>query len=58
MVNIKIDFHKVAGIIKPLHGLNNGPVCYGGLIDGYHYYREIEVPYVRLHTPIVLTLEK
>lgn len=34
---------------KHVHGVNNGPVCYGALVDVSDSYRELGVPYVRLH---------
>ena len=37
--------------IRHLHGVNNGPVGYGSLIDVTHHFREIAVPSVRLHDP-------
>ena len=49
MSSVKVDFGARAGTIKPLHGLNNGPVGYGGFVDVSHYYRELGVPWVRLH---------
>lgn len=49
MSSVNVDFGATAGSIKPLHGLNNGPVGYGGLVDVSHYYRELGVPFVRLH---------
>ncbi len=51
MSRVKVDFTKTLAPIKPLHGLNNGPVGYGGLVDVGHYYREMGVPLVRLHDP-------
>ncbi|MHB0998719.1 MAG: GH39 family glycosyl hydrolase [Armatimonadota bacterium] len=51
MSSVNVDFSISKGTIKPLHGLNNGPVGYGGLVDVSHYYRELGVPYVRLHDP-------
>jgi len=45
-----ITFQPPTGeVIKPIHGLCNGPVSYGGLTDLSAEYREIGVPYVRLH---------
>ena len=49
MVDIKIDFGKKLGLIKALHGVNNGPVCLGSLVDVSGYYKELGVPYVRVH---------
>jgi len=48
-MKITVDFDKITGKIKPLHGLDNGPVCYGGLVDVTEYYKEINTPYIRLH---------
>lgn len=51
MLAIAVDFSMHEGTIKPLHGVNNGPVGYGSLVDVSHYYRELAVPYARLHDP-------
>ncbi len=48
-MNITVDFAKPIGAIKPLHGLNNGPVAFGAMLDNRHRYRELGVPWVRLH---------
>lgn len=37
------------GTIRPLHGINNGPICFGGLVDLSTRHRELGVPIVRLH---------
>lgn len=39
------------GRIRPLHGVNNGPVGYGSLVDVSHRFRELAIPYTRLHDP-------
>lgn len=49
MADIFADCTRTIGTIRPLHGVNNGPVCYGGLIDVTAYYRELAIPWVRLH---------
>lgn len=49
MTDIYLDCNKIIGKIKPLHGVNNGPVSYHFWIDTSRYYREIGVPYIRLH---------
>jgi len=49
MAKIEVDFGKAAGRIRPLHGLCNGPVAFGALMDVSHRYRELSVPWVRLH---------
>jgi hypothetical protein len=51
MSAIKIDFNENKGTIKPLHGMSNSPIGYGSLIDVSHYFKELAIPYVRLHDP-------
>lgn len=51
MSDISIDFSTITGSIKPMHGVNNGPVAYGSLLNVSRFYRELGVPYVRLHDP-------
>ncbi|NLH17019.1 MAG: hypothetical protein GX455_10605 [Phycisphaerae bacterium] len=36
-------------MIRPLHGVNNGPVNQGELVDLSAYYRELGIPLARLH---------
>ncbi len=48
---ITVDFSKRLGVLKPLHGLNNGPINFGGMLNNSHRYRELGVPWVRLHDP-------
>ena len=49
MTDIFLDSIKIIGKIKPLHGVNNGPVSDHFWIDTSRYYKEIGVPYIRLH---------
>lgn len=49
MPNTTIDFSASIGTIKPLHGVNNGPVTQQGLVDVSDYYREAAIPWVRIH---------
>lgn len=37
------------GPLKRVHGVNNGPVCYGSLMDVSEYYVRAGIPLVRLH---------
>lgn len=37
------------GAMKPLHGIDNGPLSMGGYYDLSEEYREMGVPFVRLH---------
>jgi len=49
MAAITIDFSKRNGVLKPVNGIDNGPVCFGSLIDSTDYYRNAGFPYCRLH---------
>src|SRR5215213_4402271 len=46
---VVVDCSKPVGRIRPLHGVNNGPLDVGGTIDLSAHYRELAFPYVRLH---------
>lgn len=46
---ITVDFSKTNGIIRPLHGVNLGPLCYRGIVDLSQYHRELNLPLTRLH---------
>jgi xylan 1,4-beta-xylosidase len=48
-VEIRVDPGCSLGPIKPLHGVNNGPISQGGLTDCSEAYREAGFPFVRLH---------
>ncbi|MBN2640182.1 MAG: hypothetical protein JXR78_00875 [Victivallales bacterium] len=48
-ISSTVDFSVNMGKINPLHGVNNGPVTYNSLIDVSDNYRELGVPWVRLH---------
>ncbi|NLL83744.1 MAG: hypothetical protein GX230_05810 [Lentisphaerae bacterium] len=48
-VDISIDAACDAGVVRPLHGIDNGPVCFGALIDSTHFYKVAGFPYIRLH---------
>ncbi len=50
-MKIRVNFDRVMGEIKPVNGVNNGPVCYGGLVDLSDRFREAQFPYSRLHDP-------
>ncbi len=47
--NVDVDFGQTSGAIKALHGANNGPLCFDGLIDLSESYRELGLPWLRLH---------
>ena len=46
---INVDFSKTNGVIRPLHGVNLGPLCYRGMVDLSAYHRELNLPLTRLH---------
>ncbi len=48
-VSLHVDPATVTGAIRPLHGVNNGPIAFGGLVDVSDYHRELRLPHVRLH---------
>lgn len=47
--NLIVDAGRIQGVIRPLHGVNLGPLCYRGMVDLTAYHRELAVPYTRLH---------
>lgn len=49
MGSIKVDFSKRLGKLKPVNGIDNGPVCFGSLIDSTRYYKQATFPFCRLH---------
>ncbi|WP_276353744.1 GH39 family glycosyl hydrolase [Cohnella caldifontis] len=51
MTEIRLHPDQTIGTIKPIHGVNNGPVTYGSLVDVSDYYAAAAVPLVRLHDP-------
>jgi hypothetical protein len=46
---VRIDCSGVEGRIRPLHGVNNGPLNFGDTIDVSRYWREVNIPLTRLH---------
>ncbi len=46
---ITVDFSRTNGVIRPLHGVNLGPLCYRGMVDLSSYHRELRLPLTRLH---------
>jgi hypothetical protein len=47
--DLTVDFSLSRGTIRPLHGVNMGPLCYRGMVDLSAYHRELGVPLTRLH---------
>ena len=46
---IHLDPAQTTTPFRPLHGVNNGPVSYDGLLDASPIFRRLRVPDVRLH---------
>jgi xylan 1,4-beta-xylosidase len=46
---LQVDFGRVTGTIRPLHGLNQGPLAAGGLLDLTSEFKELQPPFIRLH---------
>ena len=47
-MNLTIDFNKVTGKIKPMHGVGQGPLV-GTDTQYFHYLKDAHIPYARLH---------
>jgi hypothetical protein len=46
---LRVDFSTTNGVIRPLHGGNNGPLGYGEIVDLTVFHRELAIPFTRLH---------
>jgi hypothetical protein len=46
---LSADFSVHIGSLRPLHGVNKGPLAPGGLIDLIKEQKELGVPFTRLH---------
>ena len=49
MAEIKIDFSKKIGPMKPMHGVNNGPLTCNFSRDARPLFKEAGIPFSRLH---------
>lgn len=43
--------------VRPLNGVNLGPLCYRGTIDLSQYHRELKIPLTRLHDVVWLNAD-
>jgi xylan 1,4-beta-xylosidase len=48
-LELQVDFAKTIGTIRPLHGINKGPLTAGGMVDLTARHRELAPPFTRLH---------
>ncbi|MBE0538029.1 MAG: hypothetical protein IH624_20395 [Phycisphaerae bacterium] len=46
---IVVDATSRIGTIRPLHGVNNGPLNFGEMVDVSAWYRQLDIPLARLH---------
>jgi xylan 1,4-beta-xylosidase len=46
---VRVNVGRKTGSIRAIHGINGGPVCYGGVIDVSAYHRALGVPLTRIH---------
>lgn len=46
---IDVDFSKVVGTIRPLNGVNDGPIVTRGAFDLSPYFSELGIKHIRLH---------
>ena len=46
---IRVDCSRPAGVVRPLHGINNGPLNCGETVDLSAFFREFRPPLTRLH---------
>lgn len=49
MDRVRVDFQQITGQIKPVHGVNNGPVTCNFWYDASEYFLAANIPYCRLH---------
>jgi xylan 1,4-beta-xylosidase len=48
-VHATVDFARATRSFTPLHGINNGPICFGGVLDLSEWHRKLNLPATRLH---------
>ncbi len=46
---LDVDFADIQGTIKPLHGVNGGPLCDGEMVDLTKHWQAAGIPSTRLH---------
>jgi len=46
---LNADFSVPTGAIRPLHGINKGPIAPGGIFDLIKEQKELGIPFTRLH---------
>ena len=46
---IRVDASHKIGAIRIIHGINGGPICYGGVVDLSLYHKTLGIPLTRIH---------
>src|SRR5688572_9822397 len=46
--DVTVDCSRTTGRIRPLHGVNNGPLDAGGTVDLSAHHKELSIPFTRL----------
>jgi hypothetical protein len=46
---LRVDAGRKIGTVRPIHGINGGPICYGGIVDLSSYHRILGIPLTRIH---------
>jgi len=46
---LQVDAGHKIGTIRPIHGVNGGPICYGSLVDLSQYHKALGIPLTRIH---------
>jgi hypothetical protein len=46
---LEVDAGRKTGQIRPIHGINGGPICYGGVVDLSPYHKALGIPMTRIH---------
>ena len=49
MKNLYVDVQNILRPIKPMHGVNNGPVTCNFRYDATPYFKDAGIPFSRLH---------
>ncbi len=46
---VEVDFAAFSGIVRPLHGINKGPLAANGIFDVTEAQKALRLPFTRLH---------
>ncbi len=54
---VHLDFARTNGTLRPVHGVNLGPLCYRGTVDLTEAHRQLRIPSTRLHDVVWVNAE-